>query len=183
MIKRTLTLLLFLSLFFIQCKKQDNTFLITNTSIGKLKKITAVTEIEKTFIQDSVIRDTNTIKLISSTKKIEVYEKGGKHLLSLTPNLDSIPKIRNIRVHDPRYKTTKGIGINSTFKDIRDNYTIKKISTSLNNIIVFLKEEDIYITIDKKELPESLRYATNTSIEEVQIPDTAKIKYFMIGWE
>jgi len=135
------------------------------------------------FVLDSIVKDTNTIKLISSTKKIEIYEKGGTHLLSLTPNNDSIPTIKNIRIYDNRYSTNKGVSLKSTFKDIRNNYSIKKIVSSLNNVVIFLKENDMYFTIDKKELPGNLRYNTSATIEAVQIPDAAKIKYFMIGWE
>jgi hypothetical protein len=48
--------------------------------------------------------------------------------------------------------------------------------------VVLIKYSDIYFTIDKKELPSSLRYASSVNIEAVQIPDTAKIKYMMLGW-
>jgi len=47
--------------------------------------------------------------------------------------------------------------------------------------VIFVKESDLYFTIDKSELPGNLRYGTST-IEEVQIPGEAKIKYLMIGW-
>ncbi len=50
-------------------------------------------------------------------------------------------------------------------------------------MVVFLKETDVYLTIDKKHLPEELRYDMNIEIEASQIPDSAPIKYFMIGWE
>jgi hypothetical protein len=48
--------------------------------------------------------------------------------------------------------------------------------------VVFPKGSNLYFTIDKEELPESLRFST-ASIEAVQIPDDAKIKYLMLGWE
>jgi hypothetical protein len=53
----------------------------------------------------------------------------------------------------------------------------------MNNVVILLKDSDLYFTIDKKELPESLRYNANTKIEEVQIPDKARIKYMMVGWD
>ena len=46
-----------------------------------------------------------------------------------------------------------------------------------------LKETDVYLTIDKKSLPEELRYNMDLEVEASQIPDNAPIKYFMIGWE
>lgn len=184
MIKKIPPILLIVTLLFIQCKEKDTTFLITKDSIGKLLKSSDSENLEAIFTQDSIVKDTNEIKLLSSIKKIEIYEKGGAHLLSLTSNTnDSISTIKNIRVYDSRYVTDKGINLNSTFKDIKDKYSIKKIVNSLNNVVILLKENDMYFTIDKKELPANLRYSSSTSIEAVQIPDTAKIKYFMIGWE
>ncbi|MEE9363282.1 MAG: hypothetical protein V3U92_11860 [Cellulophaga sp.] len=173
--------LVLICLLSIQCQKKDNPFLITKDSIGLLNKESLVSELNSIYAQDSISRDTLSRQVIN-TKKIQIYEKGGKHLLSLTPSLDSIQKIENIRIYDSRFVTEKGVGISSTFKDIKANYTIKKIVTSLNNIVILLKDSDFYFTIDKKELPANLRYTSNTTIEEVQIPDTAKIKYFMIGW-
>ncbi|MEQ5789913.1 hypothetical protein J4E06_02545 [Muricauda sp. NFXS6] len=163
------------------CQK-DTTFLITETSVGPLTKSTAVREMESTFINDSVVGDTVRINLGVSPKKIEIYEKGGKHLLTLTANSDSIPTVENVRVMDPRYVTEKGIGLKSTFKDIQNKYDIKKIVTTLNSIVVFPKGSNLYFTIDKEQLPENLRFSTS-DIEAVQIPDDAKIKYLMLGWE
>lgn len=173
-----------LTLCFIQCKKEKNTsFLITENSIGKLNKNSLVRDLEVIYEQDSIVKDTTRLLLGYIAKKIKVFEKGGNHLLTLTPSSDSIPTIENIRVYDSRFQTKKGIGINSTFKDIEEKYTINKILTSLNNIVIILKNTDVYFTIDKKELPPAIRYNSNLTIEAVQIPDTAKIKYMMIGWD
>jgi len=48
--------------------------------------------------------------------------------------------------------------------------------------VIFPKQSNLYFTIDKEELPENLRFSTS-DIEAVQIPDDAKIKYLMLGWE
>ncbi len=173
-------------LFFVfaGCKKEiDTTYLITKNNVGKLEKGSLTRDLEVIYDQDSIVKD--TVKLFQGfgATKIKVYEKGGSHLLTLTPSSDSIPTIENINIRDSRFKTENGIGINSTFKDIKEKYTIKKVQTSLNNVVVFVKNSDVYFTIDKKELPSSLRYAASVNIEAVQIPDDAKIKYMMIGWE
>ena len=52
----------------------------------------------------------------------------------------------------------------------------------MNNVVVLLKDSDLYFTISKDQLPSSLRYASSVNIEAVQIPDEAKIKYMMVGW-
>jgi len=170
--------------FFLNCKKEVNTtFLITKTSIGKLEKTSLARDLEVIFDQDSIVKDTARLMIGFGAKKIDVFEKGGSHLLTLTPTLDSIPTIQNIRIQDNRFKTQKGVGLQSTFKDIKDNYEIGKLLTSMNNVVVFIKNSDLYFTIDKKELPANLRYNANNDIEEVQIPDKAKIKYMMLGWK
>ena len=171
-----------LALIF-SCKKEvDTSFLITKNRVGKLDRISLARDLEVIYAQDSVKKDTIVLYLANNSKKIKIFEKGGKHLLTLTPSSDSIPTIENIRIEDTRFVTEKGIGLSSTFKDIKDNYAIRKIITSMNNVVILLKDSDIYFTIDKKELPSNLRYASNKNIEAVQIPDEAKIKYLMIGW-
>lgn len=181
---KKIALLIALYLIFIGCKEEiDTTFLITNTSIGKLDNISLARDIDIIYAKDSVVKDTAVVNLANNTKKIRIYEKGGKHLLTLTPSSDSIPTIENVKIEDPRFATDKGVGLNSTFKDIKDNYAIRKIITSMNNVVILLKDSDMYFTIDKKELPSSLQYGSSRNIEAVQIPDEAKIKYLMIGWE
>ena len=163
------------------CTEKDTTFLISNEKIGKLDKISLVRDLELIYEGDSLVKDTLSSR-ISRQRKIKVYEKGGKHLLTLTPTSDSIPTIENITVEDPRFETESGIGLKSTFKDIQNQYEIKKIVTTLNSVVIFPKGSPIYFTIDKSELPSNLRY-TASDIDAVQIPDAAKLKYVMIGWE
>lgn len=190
-------------LLFINCEKENNKFKITKDSIGDLTKDTKISELETIYSSDSIVAtngfpknnlglnalkdsintDKSIIKADFIYQKIEVFEKGGTHLLSLTPSKDSVPTVENVRIYDSRFTTEKGVNINSTFKDIKDNYTIKKIITSMNNVVIILKETGVYFTIDKKELPSSLRYNSSVNIEAVQIPDAAKIKYMMLAWE
>ncbi|APA64991.1 hypothetical protein [Maribacter sp. 1_2014MBL_MicDiv] len=163
--------------------QQNNDFKITGNQVGKLSKESLARDIELIFEKDSVVQDTVKLNFGNGASKIKIYEKGGALLLTLTPNNDSIATIQNVLVNDERFETDKGISKMCTFKEIRENYSIKKIITSLNNVVVLLKDNDLYFTIDKKELPESLRYNANNNIEEVQIPDNAKVKYMMIGWD
>jgi hypothetical protein len=177
-------LLIFSCLLATQCEKEkDPNFLISSNHVGKLEKESLARDLELIYAEDSLVMDTVKLNYGSGASKIKIFEKGGSHLLTITPNLDSIPTIQNVLIKDPRFTTANGITINSTFKDIKEKYKIKKIITSINNVVILLKESDIYFTIDKAELPASLRYNANTSVEEVQIPDAAKIKYMMVGWD
>ncbi len=171
-------------LFLGGCKTEpDNTYLITENSIGKLERTSLVRDLNVIFVNDSVVKDTTSVNLSSNAKKIKIFEDDGRLLLTITPSTDSIPTIENVRIEDGRFKTEKGVGLASTFKDIKDNYTINKVVNSMNNVVIFLKDSNIYFTIDRDQLPESLRYGNTRNIEPVQIPDDAKIKYMMIGWE
>lgn len=176
--------LLCLSLLLANCaKERDTTFLITPDSVGKLDRTSTDAQLDSIYALDSIVRDSARLRLGKTSRKIKIYERGGIHLLTLTLNTDSVRKIENIRIYDPRFITDKGVGLHSTFKDIKKHYTIRKVITSINNVVIFLKENDMYFTIDKEELPPSLRYATSTNIEAVQIPDDSQIKYLMVGWE
>ena len=104
-------------------------------------------------------------------------------ILEPLQEFDSTSTIGYIRVLDPRYKTKSGLSTQSTFKDIMEDYNISRIENTLNAAVVFLDEINAYITIDKKELPADLRYDTDSKIRASQIPDDAKIKYFMIYWD
>ncbi|GMN07520.1 hypothetical protein MTsPCn5_29090 [Croceitalea sp. MTPC5] len=177
-----LTIASFTLIFCSSCTEKDTTFQITENSVGPLRRDTPVSRLEDMFSADSILKDTLSTKIGASTKKIQIFEKGGRPLLRLTPNTDSIQTFENVQILDSRYTSEKGISLNSTFKDIQENYAIKKIVTTFNSIVVFPKESNLYFTIDKSELPSSLRYTT-TKIEAVQIPDEAKIKYLMLGWD
>ena len=171
-------------LLLCNCKKEvDTTYLITNDRVGALEESSLARDVELIFENDSVVKDTTTLNLGNKAKKWKIYEKGGKLLLTLTPSADSIPQIENIRFEDARFATEKGIHIESTFKDIEEAYTIKKVITSMSNVLILVKESDVYFTISKDELPSSLRYASSRNIEAVQIPDKARIKYMMLGWD
>lgn len=182
--KLLLAIIVCVIISLVNCKKNvDTTYLITPNSIGKLNKTSLARDLEIIYDQDSIVKDTARLLSGFGAKKIEVFEKGGLHLLTLTPSSDSIPTIENVRIQDSRFKTEMGIGLESTFGAIKAKYALGKILTSRNNILVFIKDSDLYFTIDRKELPANIRYASGLSVEAVQIPDTAKIKYMMLSWE
>ena len=136
------------------------------------------------FINDSIVKFVGGDEFTGNINNIDIYDKAGNHLLVLTPNeaLDSTAVISNIRIMDSRYKTQKNLSNLSTFKDIHGNYKINRIDNLINSINVNVNEINAYFTIDKKELPANLRFDMKMTIEASQIPDDAKIKYFMINW-
>ena len=161
--------------------EREDPFAIVPGRVGKLVKTHRISDLDSIYAADSLVRDTTRLQF-GNNGKVEVFEKGGAHLLTLSPGTDSIPGIGNIRIRDPRFQTSAGIGLNSTFGDIEKAYEIRKVISSRNNILVLLKEEEVYFTISREELPGSIRY-NDAPVEAVQIPEAARIKYMMVDWE
>ena len=176
---------LLISIGFMSCTQKPNPFLITKNRIGKLHKNAIVAQLDSIYSTDSIVNRIGEGDYVqASDDAYLIYEKGGKHLLTLTPiqQHDSLEPFKTIQIFDSRFKTEKGITLSSTFKDIKDNYTIYSIQNTIYNAVVFVYETDAYFTIDKKELSEEFQNNVNIKIDEIQIPDTAKIKYFMLDW-
>ncbi|UKM65078.1 hypothetical protein GSB9_01640 [Flavobacteriaceae bacterium GSB9] len=176
-----LTALLFLS---ISCNNQPGPFEVSKQHIGLLTDSTQVKDLKTIYTNDSIVKHSNGDAFSGNPNEIEIYEKGGKKLLVLTAkrSLDSTSTISNVQICDERYKTDKNIGALSTFKDIKDNYKISKISNLINSIVVTVNDINANFTIDKKELPANLRFDMDLKFEATHIPDNAKIKYFFINW-
>ena len=96
--------------------------------------------------------------------------------------LDSTSTIGSVKISDPNFKTTEGIGTSSNFKSLADTYEIKKINNLLRSVVVSVKGLNADFIIDKKDLPAELRFDMSLNIEASQIPDDAKIKYIMLYW-
>lgn len=178
-------LFLILLVFLSSCKKEEAPFSVNKNSIGLLTDSTQVKNLKSVFPDDSIVNYKGDSIFKIPMNLVEVYEKNGKLLLTLTPNKisDSTSTITNIRIEDSRFKTEKGISTLSTFKEIQDAYKISKIDNLINSIVISANEINAQFAIDKKELPANLRYDMNLNIEESQIPDNAKIKYFFINWD
>ncbi|MDO5971586.1 hypothetical protein Q4Q35_17415 [Flavivirga aquimarina] len=173
-----------LSLLFSNCKKEQDPFEIGRQHLGLLTDSTQVKDLKNIFINDSLVKFISGDEFAGSKNNIDVFEKGGKKLLVLTPKqvLDSTSVIESIQIIDPRYKTDKDISTLSTFKDISSTHKISKISNLINVIVIFVNELNASFVVDKKELPANLRFNMDIKIEATHIPDNAKIKYFFLNW-
>ncbi|ULC60287.1 hypothetical protein MBM09_04680 [Flaviramulus sp. BrNp1-15] len=176
--------ILALTLLFTSCKKEQNPFEISKHHVGLLTDSTQVKDLKTIFANDSIFKSISGDEFTGNTNAIDIYEKGGKKLLSLTPTqaLDSTATVESVRILDERYKTDKNISTISTFKDIQSQYKITRISNLINSIVITVDDINASFTIDKKELPANLRFDMNLKFEATHIPDEAKIKYFFINW-
>jgi len=168
----------------ISCGKDSSPYLIDANRVGPLTRESQISQLDSIFENDSIARRTSSTGSLASSNEIEIFDKDGSPLLILEPvqQFDSTSTIGYIQILDARFETEKGLSTQSTFGDVVKNYPISRIENTLNSAVIFIDELNLYLTIDKKELPTDLRYDTDTRILESQIPDNAKIKYLMISW-
>lgn len=166
------------------CAKKEDPFLITPTSIGKVTTTSTVQDLETIFAQDSIVKRIAGDEFTGNANEIEIFSKQGKALLSFEPaeEFDSLSVIKSVRVLDSQYKTSAGLNLSSTFKKIKDNYIISKITNTLGSVIITLNEINAFVVISKDQLPADLKFDTTSVIEAAQIPDNATIKYFWLDW-
>lgn len=171
-----------ITILFSSCTEKENPFIIKKQNIGFLTDSTQVKDLKAIFANDSVITDKPTRFGKDST--IEIVDKEGKQLLLLTPkkNRDSSSTIGTVQIKDVRFKTEKGISLQSTFKDISNAYKISHVDNLLNSVVVTVNAINASFTINKKELPSNARFDMDLHIDATMIPDNAKIKYFMLHW-
>lgn len=183
--KKTYFLIFAVCFLLISCQNEEkNPFLVSKTQVGPLTKNIQVRQLDSIFKDDSIVVK-KKISMFDSGNEIIIYDKNGAELLRLDPvqSFDSTSTIGSVQIIAPRFKTQVGFGVESTFKDIVANYSISRIENTLNAIVIFIDEINAYVTIEKEGLPGILHGTTDQYIESEQIPGTAKIKYFWIGWQ
>ncbi len=172
-------LLAWVFLLFIQCNKHKE-FKITREKVGELTKNTSKEAIIELFKNDSLImfpKDENMVN------EYIVYQKGGKHLLSIFPKMseDSLHVIERIHIYSPDYKTEKGISVASTYRDVAASYTFDKIAPTFTSAIIYLDEINGAIVMEKSDL--GLAEDDLNKIQKEQIPDHARIKYITVWFD
>lgn len=171
-----------ISVAFVQCSK--NKFDVSKGKVGMLTTKTTIQEIDKLFSNDSVVKilseGAKGDNLFQDEDKYEIYENGGKHLLTIVPKeqLDSTSTIKSIEIFDERFQTKTGLNINSTFQEINANNTINKVETSFSSATLFIDDLNATISLDKEDL--GLKEFSIQKVSLEQIPDLAKIKSLTI---
>lgn len=171
-----------ISVLFIQCG--NSKYDISKGKVGKLTTKTTMQEVEKIFENDSVVKvlseGAKGNNMFNEDDKYMIYEKGGKHLLTIIPQeqLDSTSTIKSIEFFDSRFKTKSGLNISSTFQEINANNTVNKVESSLSSATLFIDDLNATIAIDKEDL--GLKEFSTQRVTKEQIPDLAKIKSFTI---
>lgn len=175
----------FLAITFVQCS--NNKFEISKGKVGEITVKTTVQELDKMFKNDSIVKvlseGAKGDDYFQDDDEYKVYEKGGKHLLTIFPKeqLDSTSTIKSVQIFDQRYKTEDGLNINSTFGEINTKSKINNIETSISSATLFINELNATFAIDKEEM--GLKELSNQKVSLEQIPDLAKTKSFIVWFD
>jgi len=170
------------ALAFVQCS--NSKFEVAKGKVGVITSETKVKDLETLFAKDSIVKvlseGVKGNSFMQDDDEYLIYEKGGKHLLTVVPKeqLDEESTLKSVEIFDSRYKTEGGININSTFKDVNVNSSISKVESSFTSATLFIDELNSTITIDKEEL--GLKQFSLQKVTLEQIPDLAKIKTFVV---
>lgn len=183
--KKNLIIPVLILLMIVGCAEEKDPFLIGKGSIGLLSKDIKMKQLDSIFANDSIVKLNPIEDALGTQGEVEVYDKGGAKLMLISPDDESDPEslITNIQIFDDRYKTDKGLSPAGTFADIKANYEIAGVENAINSVVIFLQDSDVFITIDKKHLPEDIRYNYSARVEATQIPESSPFKYFMVGWD
>ena len=95
-------------------------------------------QITEEFIQEFVydiskkISPRSQARIISGLRSFFeylIFEKGGKHMLTIIPKeqLDSISTIKSVEIHDARFNSETSLNINSSFSEINVNNKINRV--------------------------------------------------------
>jgi hypothetical protein len=179
-------LALIVTIIFIltSCSKEPDHFIWNKDQIGHITKETKVYQLDSIYSNDSIVNPIKGDEFSNGASEIQIYEKGGKHLLTLSPSeaLDSTAVIENIVIRDPRYKTDKGITMNSTFKEINTAYKITGIDNMIDDAIIWVDDQNFYFSIAKDKLPSDVKFDMSADIEKTMIPDTVTPQYVFVAW-
>lgn len=177
-----------LILLFIQCSK-ENTYVIEKGKVGLLNTDTEVKDLKNIFATDSIVSALLSVNSQESDEKesffddadeYEIFSSSGEKLLAIIPveQRDSTSKLKSIQIFNAKYKTTKGLNLMSTFSDIKSNYTINKVETTLTSAMLYIDELNATIAIDKEEI--GLPKFSREKVSVDQIPEVSRIKFFTI---
>ena len=166
------------------CTKDQDPFEWNKDRVGHLTKDMKVFQLDSIYANDSIVRAVKGDEFSNGANQIEIFEKGGAHLLTLTPSeaLDSTATIENILIRDERFTTLKGITKNSTYKEISTAYKISSVDNMIDDAVIWVNDENFYFTITKDDLPTDVKFDISASIEKTMIPEDTKPLYMFVSW-
>jgi len=165
------------------CQQNENPYIIKNKQVGKITDTTTVAQMKELYKNDSIVKNTEGQSAFEPYDEYIIYDKTGHQIL-----FTAIPKkindeqsvIKQIEIKSPKFKTEKGVNIQSDFGAFRNNHQIGRIDETFKYIVVFIDDLNATIDMSKDVLPLNARNDSSIKIDETLIPDHSKIKHFVV---
>ncbi len=159
--------------------------IITKNSIGVFNDKNTIWEVLQTLPNTQINKKIGKGEFADDIyDDYEIYNNYNKLLFTITPKdtakVDE--KINRVLVNSPFFKTEKGINKNSTYKNIKETYTITKIEPTREHIVLILDEINASFTISKTKLKKGWWNDKTKTINENKIPLNAQIDDFVLWW-
>ena len=162
-----------------------DSFLVTPTQVGIIRKDMTMSEAINLLPEDQVIKTRGYGEFPDDIyDDYEFYDSLGNHLFTLTPEYvdDLNQKINRVLIVDYRFQTASGIGLNSTYQDLIASYNVTKYSPDMDHITLAVGELSAWFSIDKDYLSEGWWDDKEKRINPDKIPGRAMLDSFVIWW-
>ncbi len=165
------------------CQTKTNDLIIKNKQVDKLTDSTTVGQMKQLYQNDSIVKHTQGASAFEPYDEYTIIDKKSKEVLMVViPQKmnDDQSVIKQVEIKSPRFKTEKGVGLDSDFGSFKQNHKIGRIDETFKYIVVFIDDLNATIDMPKDVLPLNARNDSSIKIDETLIPDHSKIKHFVV---
>ncbi len=165
------------------CQTKNDAFIIKNKQVGKLTDSTTVAQMKKLYQNDSIVKKTHGQSAFAPYDEYTIIDKPTHEVLMVVvPQKinDEQSLLKQIDIRSPRFKTVKGVGLDSDFGTFKKNHKIGRIDETFKYIVIFIDDLNATIDMTKDVLPLNARNDRTIKIDETLIPDNSKIKHFVV---
>lgn len=158
--------------------KVDSAYFITDGRVGKLEINMDAAKLKNIFPEDRM----KVKKSSSGDDEYAVYKIFEEDNKTLAIEIESlcadICMVSRINIFSPKYKTLAGVGVGSSFADIKKNYSMKNIVGGEGSTFMIYVKEFGDITFIVKSPDKNPKYGK--SYEASEVPDSELISQIYI---
>ncbi|MCQ4873622.1 mechanosensitive ion channel family protein [Butyricimonas paravirosa] len=163
----------------------QNPYTISSTHVGPIARGTNIRQLYAMY-------PPKQIKLIKNKggffnqefDDYNIYDRNGNLLFTATPEVagDTSSFINRIIIRDTSFKTSEGIGLNSTLGQLRNAYHNINFLPSSGEIVVSVPKVSTNFLINKTNLDDSWWDNNTNQVIEKNIPDSTHIDGVVVFW-
>ncbi len=162
-------------------------FLITENRVGHLRRGMTSSSLRKVYGEQYVkqlqMRRNSLADTISKPVEYYVYDKDNRLLFIAETSIKDLKseEIDIVKIKDPRFRTTKNIGVGSSIEELKTAYRNLDVVQETNTVAIYIPSVDGYISVNPKMVkgynPEFL-----ADIPIDSVSNRAKPLAFTVSW-